>query len=334
MARMATRDPASLPNLVVAQRVLERMARAAQAWRVEETGEALVGLVEPGLNTNGVPGVYLLDTIAPDDSALRAAHTFQQGDPHQDDLLWWLQENWDARRRRGDLEPKWDVPLRYLGDWHKQPGGMTWPSGGDLHTAREWLRDPENGMDFLLAPIVTRSALTVGAERNRLRIDAQTCVDFWYLQREARKFSDIAPVVYQDEQLPSLSPAPWHLQEPQRLEAEFDRLLEAGFTTSPLVFLDLLEQSDLDICFMLARPGAARMMLVATPPDYPAHPPQLRCAASVAVEDDSQMHERFLHCWQEATPLCAPEAPADNLAALIGRLERENDLQTATAGQP
>ena len=61
------------------------------------------------------------------------------------------------KQPRGLFKPKqeWDVPLRYLGDWHKQPGYMIAPSGGDLQTALDWLYDPENNADWLLVPIVT-----------------------------------------------------------------------------------------------------------------------------------------------------------------------------------
>ena len=37
-----------------------------------------------------------------------------------------------------------DVPLRYLGDWHKQPGSMIQPSHGDHMTALTWLDDEES----------------------------------------------------------------------------------------------------------------------------------------------------------------------------------------------
>ena len=229
MAGLARQSPQPLPNLVVAQRVLDKMAAAARAWLSDETGEALVGLVEPGVHTNGVPGIYLLDTIAPDESALRMEHTFQQGDQYQDDLLWWQQENWRARRQRDELPPHWDVPLRYLGDWHKQPGAMTRPSRGDLRTARDWLGDPGNDMDFLLAPIVTLHSHDTAAAANRIRIDEQTCVDFWFLQLNDRDFRAIDVTVYQDMQLPFLTGMPWHLQQPERLEQEFARLQDCGF---------------------------------------------------------------------------------------------------------
>ena len=327
-----------LPNLVVARRVLDKMAAAARAWQEDETGEALVGLVEPGHNTNGVPGICLLDTIAPDESALRMAHTFQQGDRLQDEILWWLQENWRARRLRGGLKPGQDVPLRYLGDWHKQPDGMSRPSHGDLRTAREWLLDPDNDMDFLLAPIVTLAGLAAGAAANRIRIDEQTCVDFWYLQRQDRDFRSIAPVVYRNSQLPKLVDTPWHLRDPQRLDSEIDRLQERGLTPSPLVFLELLGNSALDVCFMLARPDAGRLLLVATPADYPAQPPRLRLANDVAPGDDAGLHERFAQLWREAPLLSAPAGwawSADcHLADLIDELERASELPTSPTDGP
>lgn len=335
MADRAQQGQQLLPNLVVAQRVLDKMAGAARAWQEDETGEALIGLVEPGHYTNGVPGICLLDTIAPDESALRMAHTFQQGDQLQDELLWWLQENWRARRLRGDLTPREDVPLRYLGDWHKQPDGMTRPSHGDLRTARDWLRDPDNDMDFLLAPIVTLNDVAAGVARNRIRIDGRTCVDFWYLQRQDRDFRSIAPVVYQDRRLPRLVAAPWHLQDPRRLDDEVDRLQQRGLSLAPLVFLDLLGNCALDVCFLLGRPGAAGLFLVATPADYPAQPPQLRLTEGAALGDETQLHERFAHCWHAARPLSAPAGRAwsaeRRLADLIDELERASDLRSFPA---
>ncbi len=338
MAGISLPETPVLPNLVVAQRVLDKMADAARAWQADETGEALVGLVEPGLHTNGVPGIYLLDTIAPDESALRNVHTFQQGDPHQDELLWWLQENWRARRLRGGLPPKWDVPLRYLGDWHKQPGGMTRPSAGDLRTAKDWLRDADNGMDFLLAPIVTSHVPDPGPAPNRIRMDGQVRVDFWFLQSRQRDFNGIPAAVYQDGQLPCLGASPWHLRCPQRLASEFDRLLEAGFIPSPLVFLDLLDQGDLDVCFLLGRPGAEQLFLVATPPDYPAHPAEIRTTAYMDPEDESRLHDRFLKRWRAAQPLVVPSdgtpAAERHLAGRIEELERSANLRTVPVTAP
>ena len=94
-----------------------------------------------------------------------------------------------------------------------------------------------------------------------------------------RDFRAIDVTVYQDAQLPRLTATPWHLAGPGRLEQEFASLQDCGFDLSPLVFLDLLDHCALDVCFMLGRAGAEQILLVATPPDYPARPPQLAARA-------------------------------------------------------
>ena len=322
------RFQAPTPRLVVAQRVLDKMAAAARLWSAEETGEALVGLVAPG---DGESDIYLLDTIGPDESALRKSHTFQQGDARQDEILWWWQENWRARREHdAGLPAKWNAPLRYLGDWHKQPGGMRRPSHGDLYTARGWLRDAENGMEFLLAPIVTVEQYGGGDAGNRVRIDGEVCVDFWYLHLQDRDFRSITAAVHEDETMPGLRALPWHLQQPTQLEQEFAQLQERGFVPSSLVFLDLAEQGELSVCFMLWRVGAEQLLLVATPADYPARPAEVRLA--VFRRTEAELHEHFLQLWREARPL---PAPADwqhhaerSLAELIERLERDPAVRT------
>ena len=84
---MFTRTPRSVPNLVVARRVLDRMLAAATEYMADETGEAMVGLVVPGSQPGAPATLYVLDTIAPDESAVRQMHTFQQGDERQDELI-------------------------------------------------------------------------------------------------------------------------------------------------------------------------------------------------------------------------------------------------------
>ena len=151
-----------VPNLVISQRAVERIVNIAQGFIQDETGESMVGVVLPGENIEDMPTIYVLDTISPDEeTTVRMTHTFQQGDDLQDEIIWWLQENWRLSRETGldsikkPFEAKWDTPLRYLGDWHKQPGYMIQPSGGDLMTALSWLDDLENQMEYLLVPIVT-----------------------------------------------------------------------------------------------------------------------------------------------------------------------------------
>ncbi|NWG17919.1 MAG: hypothetical protein HXY41_14925 [Chloroflexi bacterium] len=308
----------SVPNLVVAQRVLDKMAAAASSYIADETGEAMVGLLVPGTHTNGIPTLYVLDTIAPDETAVRQLHTFQQGDERQDEMIWWLQENWRVGREkrqsadRKPLETKWDVPLRYLGDWHKQPGFMIQPSQGDLMTAKNWIADPTNGMDFLLAPIVTlghpsASAGAAGANFVTVPQDDDTCmrVDFWYLDSHSRDFLPIAPTVYPNEQLPSLVAYPWHLVKEARFNAEYGLLQKDGLLTS-LVLWEASGELPLAVCLLTARLGWNRLLILVTPWNYPAAPPTARSAPFVEMSPDDDIYAVFESVWKESEPVTDP----------------------------
>ncbi len=295
----------NVPNLVIARRVIERMTAAAGSHIEDETGEAMVGLVVPGTHTNGVPTLYVLDTISPDDSAVRQFHTFQQGDERQDELIWWLQENWQQTRLHHP-SGKWDVPLRYLGDWHKQPGFMIAPSGGDLMTALSWIDDPENKMDFLLAPIVTLGhphTIGVSASANFLmqpQPDGTALrVDFWYIDRQSRMFLPITPTLYPDDQLPTLVEYPWHLVNEERFSSEM-RQLEGDGLLITLVLWDADNQPPLEICFLTARVGADKLLILITDHDYPNSAPTARIAPFVQLQADEDLYTVFANAWAQS----------------------------------
>lgn len=298
-----------VPNLVVAQRVLDKMTAAARYSIEDETGEAMVGLLVPGTHTNGVPTLYVLDTISPDETAIRQFHTFQQGDDRQDELIWWLQENWQQNRKRAaQTWNKWDVPLRYLGDWHKQPGFMIQPSGGDLLTALDWLDDTENGMDFLVAPIVTlgHAHTSSGVTGNFLmapQSDGTALrVDFWYIDRQTRLFQPITPTLYPTAQLPKLVEYPWHLLDESRFAAEMRALEDAGLFIS-LTLWDADEQPPLEICFLTTRMGAEKMLIVITTADYPQTAPQARVAPFMQMQPEDDMYDVFASAWEQSEPI-------------------------------
>jgi len=311
-----------VPNLVVARRVIDKMTTAARYHIEDETGEAMVGLVVPGMHTNGVPTLYVLDTISPDDSAIRQFHTFQQGDERQDELIWWLQENWRQSRAQHP-QKKWDVPLRYLGDWHKQPGFMIAPSGGDLLTALDWLDDPDNKMDFLLAPIVTLGhPHTVGASNAMINFmmapqpdGTALRVDFWYIDNKARMFMPITPALYPNDQLPSLVEYPWHLVNEERFSGEVRALEDDGLLIT-LVLWDADNQPPLEICFLIARTGATartgsdKLLIVITSCNYPYQPPKARIAPLVAMQPDDDMYKVFATAWTQSEAVdYTPESP-------------------------
>ncbi|MCB9450097.1 MAG: hypothetical protein H6672_01590 [Anaerolineaceae bacterium] len=308
-----------VPNLVVAQRVINKMSTAASRYIEDETGEAMVGLIVSGANTNGIPTLYVLDTIAPDESAVRHIHTFQQGDDHQDELIWWLQENWrvyrELRQHAGSdmLSEKWDVPLRYLGDWHKQPGYMIQPSQGDLRTAEDWIADDDNGMDFLLAPIVTlgHPATTLGqmTSANFVTVPADdgTCmrVDFWYLDTSGRGFLPISPTIYPDAQLPKLTAYPWHLVNQERFNTEVDAFERDGLFTS-MILWNATDQPPLEVCFMLGRVGSDKVLILVTPWNFPEAAPSARIAPFISMSPDDDLYQIFETMWEKSEPVKDP----------------------------
>jgi hypothetical protein len=107
------------------------------------------------------PDIYVIDTLSPGEHVVREWGMFELGDDWQGDAFHWYFVNWEAFRelRRPSygsaLAAKWDVPLMYVGDWHKQPGAMVEPSAGDLHQARNIINDRETPEQQLVAPIVT-----------------------------------------------------------------------------------------------------------------------------------------------------------------------------------
>lgn len=305
-----------VPNLVIAQRVIDKMAAAAATHMEDETGEAMVGFYVPRQHPSGVPTLYALDTISPDDSAIRQFHTFQQGDDRQDDLIWWLQENWRVQREKHGtfltkmLGSKWDVPLRYLGDWHKQPGFMIQPSGGDLMTAIDWIDDEDNNTDFLLAPIVTldhpHTIVPSNVTTNFLMVpqasgDAMR-VDFWYIDKQAHGFLPIAPTIYPNDQLPTLAEYPWHLVDDARFTRENDALQAEELFVSVTLY-DTDETPPLEVCYLVGRMGGDKLLIIATKADYPKSAPKVRVAPFIHMGEDDDMYKVFEQAWKSSTPL-------------------------------
>ncbi|PJF22634.1 MAG: hypothetical protein CUN56_05025 [Phototrophicales bacterium] len=301
---------AIVPNLVLAQRVIDKMCVAANTYIEDETGEAMVGLVDPGKNTNGVPTIYVLDTIAPDDTAERQYAKFEQGDHRQDEIIWWYHQNWNVQRARKNIPSKWDLPLKYLGDWHRQPGYMIAPSGADLMTALDILNDEERAQDFLLAPIVTlhHPTTTTGGEGmvNYLTVaqnqDEATRIDFWYIDKELRMFVPIVPTLYADTHLPRLAAHPWHLLHPDRASVELTRLNNDGLFASFITW-DADNELPLEICLMLARQGDNKMLILVTDWDYPKRAPRAYSTPFVSMQEDEVLYDVFERVWQQRQPI-------------------------------
>ncbi len=308
-----------VPNLVLAQRVIDKMAATASQHIENETGEAMIGVIVPGPEDDGVPTIYVLDTISPDANAseagvIREAYTFQQGDEGQYEIFTWLIENWETARDKGALQKaRWDVPLLHVGDWHKQPGFMIAPSGGDLASALDQLDDEAINTDFLVAPIVTLghpATTETGSGVNYLTMpmpdSTRMRVDFWYIHRDVGIFQPITPVVYPDEQLPTLAAYPWHLVDQKRAEMEFARFRQHKMFYSILLW-DADDAIPLEVCIVVARVGASKVFLLITDCDYPQNPPQIRLAPYITMKEGEDIYDVFAQWWAQSEP--APALP-------------------------
>lgn len=236
-----------VPNLVLSQRAVAKMLSAAGQYLADETGEAMMGFVIEDDTPEGLPTIYVLDTISPDETAIRRSHTFQQGDDIQDEIRIWLRENWhfyrEQHRGTDALPDRFDIPLRYLGDWHKQPGSMIQPSHGDLMTALSLLDDDEVGMEYLLVPIVTVGhAQIIGVSDVKVNYitvpmgdGTDMRVDWWYIHRDVRVFQPLHPQVVEADELPAMMKYGWHVVYEERLNQEYMRLETSGAWVSALI---------------------------------------------------------------------------------------------------
>ena len=285
----ASRHP-SIDKVVMHQAVLESMVKSAWEYPHLETGEALIGLVRPtdpsiieGEQMGGSVVVYILGTIAPNESTIREWGTVQMGDEEQFDRFLWLAENWYEDHR--DDEFWGQCSLQHMGDWHKHPSKMTAPSRGDYQSAREILRDSHWGLPFILQPIITladgRLVEEVSNQREECTFYTDPFgrairIDFWYLSRSQRSYEKLSHVevvsTNMDDALPKLAPLPWNLINLQRMEYE-----EYSLQTDRRIYEALYFNTDgiapLEYCLYFPRSDRKKHILVATPYDYPKQPP-------------------------------------------------------------
>lgn len=300
------------PKVVLAERVIRKMAQGATLYMDEETAEALVGLLIE--DDTGSPVFYVLDTIAPEHGAIeREGYMVEQGDELQDEIMYWMAINWrrfrEARRQSfgNALAGKWDAPLRYLGDWHKQPGEMFWPSIGDLDTAQAIIEDEANDMPQIIAPIITIAPdwdPDTGPPGDDFDVYAtqpdgpNIRVNIWYLNRDLREFIAARPEVVANDLLPSLPVLAWHLLDHERFEQEYRLLSDDGLAVSVTEW-DSDSQPPLEVCFMAGRMGGSQVVIVVTDQHYPAVPPIVRVAPMLKIGPNEDMFERL---WEASEP--------------------------------
>lgn len=312
-----------VPDLIISQRMVDRVVEAAAHFLADETGETLVGLVVDHRDVpESMPTLYVLDTIAPDETTIRRSHMFEQGDDLQGDIFVWLMENWqtylelgrDVSGRR--VREEWKQPLRHLGDWHKQPGYMIQPSGGDLMTALRVMDDEENDFEFLLVPIVTLGHDSVTSEEGSVvnyftvPMDDGTSLrmDWWYIHRDVRIFQPITPRVVGYEDLPELTPYPWYVLDQDLLDEELalmedDGLFLIGSTT---ILWEVDGKPPLEICMIVGRAGSSEVLLIVTDWNYPDARPQARIAPFKGIDTSMYIYDIFAQLWDNSREVPDP----------------------------
>ncbi len=317
-------ERAGLPRVTLAQRVIDTMVHGALTYATE-TGEALIGLPVPAVGRHE-PDLYVLDTIAPDASAVRLNTYFEQGDDLQSDIFNWLSDNWNDTRKRTDsgIAPRWNVPLSHLGDWHKHPGTLTEPSWGDAHTAIDSIFDAQTNRPYLLAILATvwdrqqahtSDGTVLATGEQPILIDIPTDellsvrLDCWYISRRTRRFVHLTPVVQANDALPTLPIVGWHLRTPDRMRREIDALSKAGYAVS-VDEMDADHKPPRELCLTLARRGADRILIAVTQADYPRARPELRTVPMQTVKGIPEGADIFPALWAASQPLLAGEYPA------------------------
>ena len=338
-----------LPRISIAERVIAAMVRGALHYDTE-TGEALIGLSAAlPAGSNAEPQIAVLDTVAPDASAVRHSVYFEQGDEWQSEMLRWLSDNWDDTRQRPDstpaILPLWNVPLIHLGDWHKHPGTLTEPSRGDTHTAREVLADRQVNAAFLLAILATvwdrdkaqAAVATLSGQARPLLIDppeqpaSSIRLDCWYMSARNRRFVHVAPTVQPDSALPTLPIRSWHLAGPGRMRWEIVQIEKAGYAVVSVDQHDVDQVPPRELCLTLERDDGQRVWIAVTQADYPRQRPELRQVPAAAIRNLSENADLFLTLWPQSRPLSESAYPtwdwtaSHSLGDLLAALDASPD---------
>jgi integrative and conjugative element protein (TIGR02256 family) len=154
----------------------------------------------------------------------------------------------------------------FVGVWHKHPPTLDHPSGGDLEQARAILRDPDYGIDELVAPIVV---LRDGEARIKV---------YYYAEWEGLADAHFLPM---DTREISLADAETRLERSREREAqrnldrhtrrineEFERIQAEYVSQRP----KRLEDGSL---VFVVQPVEQATMYLICPPSYPDAPPRV-----------------------------------------------------------
>ena len=305
----------TIDKIYIRKSVLDSIVIGAWKYPDLETGEALVGVVPPPVTPpNSEPAskpqqsVYILGTITAEESTHREWGTVQMGDELQYDYFIWLEENW-YEGLEPDEHSEQNI-FRHLGDWHKQPSGMTHPSHGDYQTAQRLLSDPHWHLPFIIQPIITLPAhihmdeQTTIDQNQIIHVDERgkpARIDFWYLNEKMAQYASLPEIVILSEgegdPYPQLAQIPWNLSDSNRISYEEYHLYQHQRDYDAFYF-NADGQLPLNYCLLVKLPDVAKQLLIATDYDHPHQPPR----AWLVSLPESHNHPDILECLREAWP--------------------------------
>lgn len=214
-------------TVVIRPEVVQSIARNAGRARDDETGEPLIGTVQPSWEGQGgrlivavlgsiPPGPHMRSSIASVDFGGRG-----DGDRAASALLWW-------RKVTG-------LDLRHLGDWHKHRVGFVEPSNGDRRQAQRMKHQSGSAVWLTAIAVCARAHSGKSAPNGRSLVlsdgNATRGEVRFYRETEASGLVS-TPVRVEGRALPALPQLPWNITDAVRFTAECRLLNAAGFATA------------------------------------------------------------------------------------------------------
>ena len=224
-ARMPTpARPEPAVTVVVRPEVIRSIADAAGAAGPRETGEPLIGTIQPSWEQGGERLIAsILGSVPAGPHVHGRVASVALGDAGDGEraasaLRWW-------RKVTG-------LDLRHLGDWHKHPSGVPQPSQGDRATARN-VKAESSAAVWLSAIAVCDHARTHSAVAEGAAVtftDEEETLGKVRFYREMDR-TGLTPIEVRVEEhaIPALPLLPWHIADSVRFAAECRLLQAAGF---------------------------------------------------------------------------------------------------------
>lgn len=258
-------------NVVFSQRAVATIEQETLRSPGIETGGILIGSAAAAGHTNDIH-IHFATRRSP--ATVASSTSLRTDNSYQNAWLSRLQERLD---------------LDYLGDWHKHPAGMPYPSGGDLLQARRILDSPNYGTHELLLPIVT--------------LESRVTIHPYVLERGAESFQATPMEIHLPDWHGFKRDYPWFMAASGnlRLDVEERMLSKAGFSVERRCYR---RDGSLQVSLICSSPRSPEKLVCDFPTDYPRQSPTI---TAVNGEDFA----RRVFSWDPASLLADVLSPPE-----------------------